>query len=211
MTPQVLVIAKEPIAGRVKTRLSPPCTREEAADLAAAAFADTLNTVRRVEVPRRVLVLEGRPHGDCEGFDVVAQRGDGLAERLANAFGDAGTPAFLIGMDCPQMSADLLAASLNTLALPEYDAVLGPTLDGGYWAVGFKVAGRDNFAGIPMSSPRTFAAQFERLLSLGLRVALLPVLRDVDNYADARAVARQIPTSKFGVAVARLERELIHA
>jgi uncharacterized protein len=211
VTPRVLIIAKEPVPGRVKTRLTPPCTPLQAAELAAAALADTLATVRKVEVPRRVLVLEGHPHGDCRGFHVVAQRGTCLAERLANAFADAGTPALLIGMDCPQMPPGLLGAALKSLSTPAFDAVLGPTVDGGYWAIGLKVADRNVFSDIPMSTPHTFVAQLERMHSLGLRVALLPALRDVDHYADALAVAREIPNSKFGAAVARLEHELMPA
>jgi glycosyltransferase A (GT-A) superfamily protein (DUF2064 family) len=179
--------------------------------LAAAALADTMNTVRMIEASRRVLVFEGCPPEDRLGFDVIAQRGGGLAERLANAFDDAGAPALLIGMDCPQMSPDLLATSIATLCMRAHDAVLGPTIDGGYWAIGLKRADRAVFTDIPMSAPHTCAAQFARLRALGLRTGLLPVLRDVDRYTDARAVASQIPASRFGVAVARLERELVTA
>jgi rSAM/selenodomain-associated transferase 1 len=209
--PQVLVIAKEPVPGRVKTRLSPPCTPVQAAELAAAALADTMNTVRSIEVSRRVLVFDGRPPDDGNGFEVIEQRGDGLAERLANAFDLAGTPALLIGMDCPQMSRSALAAALATLELQRFDAVLGPTVDGGYWAIGLKRADRAVFAGIPMSSPYTFAAQFARMHALGLRVGMLPVLQDVDHFSDATSVASMIPTSNFGRAVARLQSELVTA
>jgi uncharacterized protein len=209
MTPQVLIIAKEPRPGLVKTRLTPPCTPAQAAALAAAALADTMNTVRNVAASRRVLVFEGRPPADRRSFHVIAQRGNDLAERLANAFADAGTPAILIGMDCPQMSRGLLAEALNTLASPTCDAVLGPALDGGYWAIGLKASDRRVFSEIPMSAPQTCAMQLARLRSLGLRVGLLQVLRDVDRYADARSVALQIPTSNFGVAVAGVERELV--
>jgi rSAM/selenodomain-associated transferase 1 len=211
VTIQVLVIAKEPVPGRVKTRLCPPCTPEQAAEVAAAALADTMNTVRSIEVSRRVLVFDGRPPEDVQGFEVIGQRGDGLAERLANAFEDAGAPALLIGMDCPQMSPGTLAAAIAALERPRIDAVLGATADGGYWAIGLKSADRAVFANVPMSTPYTFAAQLERLQALGLRVGLLPVLQDVDSYADARAVASQSPKSKFGEAVARLERESVIA
>ena len=211
MTLQVLVVAKEPVPGRVKTRLSPPCTQAQAAELAAAALTDTMETVRSIEVSRRVLVFDGRPPKGGRGFEVIGQRGDGLAERLANAFDDAGAPALLIGMDCPQMSPGTLRAALGTLEARRFDAVLGATVDGGYWAIGLKRADRAVFAGIPMSTPYTFAAQFARLHALGLRVGLLPVLQDVDHFSDATAVASMIPTSKFGRAVARLQRELVMA
>jgi uncharacterized protein len=211
VTPQVFIIAKEPVPGRVKTRLSPPCTPAQAAELAAAALADTMTTVRSIEVSRRVLVFDGHPPEVRHGFEVIGQRGDGLAERLANAFDDAGAPALLIGMDCPQMLPGTLAGAIATLEMPRFDAVLGATTDGGYWAIGLKCADRGVFAGIPMSTPYTFAAQFARLHALGLRVGLLPVLQDVDHFSDAIAVASMIQTSKFGQAVARLQRELVMA
>jgi glycosyltransferase A (GT-A) superfamily protein (DUF2064 family) len=102
----LLVIAKAPVAGRVRTRLCPPCSPAEAAELAAAARADTLAAVSAAAgAARRVLVLEGTG-GDWvpPGFDIVRQRGDGLAERLAAAFADAGGPSLLVGMDTPQQA-----------------------------------------------------------------------------------------------------------
>ena len=81
---ELLVIAKEPVAGRVKTRLCPPFSPAEAAELAAASLADTLETLLALPARRRVLVLDGRP-GDWvpPGFEVVPQSGGGLDERLA--------------------------------------------------------------------------------------------------------------------------------
>src|SRR5688500_4457952 len=97
----LIVIAKEPVPGRVKTRLCPPCTPEQAARLARAALEDTLAACGdTVGAGRRVLALDGEPGGWLpRGWDVVAQRGAGLAERLAHAFADVGGPAFLLGMD----------------------------------------------------------------------------------------------------------------
>src|ERR687891_440508 len=96
----VIVIAKEPRPGRVKTRLCPPCTPEQAADLARAALADTLSAVGKLEVRRRVLCLDGAPGPWLVSeVEIVAQRGAGLGERLENAFRlvEAG-PALLVGM-----------------------------------------------------------------------------------------------------------------
>ena len=117
MTPALVVIAKAPVAGRSKTRLTPPCTPDEAALLARAALQDTLDAVAATPAARRVCVLEGEP-GDWlpEGFEVIAQRGDGLDERLAHAFADVGEPAVLIGMDTPQVTPELLALACERLA-----------------------------------------------------------------------------------------------
>ena len=110
---QVVVIAKEPVAGRVKTRLTPPFSPLQAARLAAAALADTLAAAALVRAVRHVLALEGTPGGWLPpGFDVVAQRGRGLDERLAAAFGQAyaclPVPVVLIGMDTPQVTPGML-------------------------------------------------------------------------------------------------------
>ena len=115
--PTILVIAKAPVPGRVKTRLCPPCTPEQAAELAQAALRTRWTPPRRAARGRRVLVLDGAPGAWLPGgFEVVAQRGDGLAERLADAFEDAGEPALLVGMDTPQVTPALLDAALEALA-----------------------------------------------------------------------------------------------
>jgi rSAM/selenodomain-associated transferase 1 len=193
----LLVIAKAPEAGRVKTRLSPPCTPHEAAALAAAALADTLAAAVAARRPaRRVLVLDGRPGSWVPaGFEVIAQRGDGLAERLAAAFADVDEPAFLVGMDTPQVTPGLLDRGLA--ALGAHDAAFGAAHDGGYWGIGLARPDARVFDGVPMSEPTTGAAQRYRLTALGLHTASLPPLRDVDTIADARAVAAEAPASRF--------------
>ncbi len=199
----LIVLAKAPRAGRSKTRLCPPCTPREAAALAQAALLDTLDAVLATPAARRVLVLDGRPGAWLPpGFEVLAQRGDGLDERLACAFADVGAPALLVGMDTPQVTPDDLAQGLTRLADPGTDAVLGPAPDGGYWAIGLRTADPRAFVGVPMSTAHTGRAQLARLRGLGLRVALLPALRDVDRIADARAVAALAPSGRFARALA---------
>ena len=192
----LIVLAKAPVAGRAKTRLCPPCTPQRAADLARAALADTLDAVLVTPVARRVIALDGEP-GDWlpAGFDVVAQRGGGLDERLAAAFDDVGGPALLIGMDTPQVSPALLTRALD--ALRGADAVLGLAPDGGYWAIGLRRPAGAVFKGVPMSREDTGARQLARLREHGLRVAALPALRDVDVIADAHAVAALVPEGRF--------------
>ena len=209
MRPALLVIAKAPVPGKVKTRLTPPCTPEQAAGLARAALADTLAAVESAAGGgRRVLVLDGEP-GDWipAGFEVIAQHGDGLAERLANGFADAGAPALLVGMDTPQLTPALLEAGLAALEAGA-DAVLGDAEDGGYWAIGLRASDPRVFAEVPMSVPETGAAQRARLTALGLSVADLPPLLDVDTFADARAVAAAAPASRFAAALAEIEPAL---
>ncbi|HEX3875173.1 MAG TPA: DUF2064 domain-containing protein [Solirubrobacteraceae bacterium] len=201
----LIVIAKAPVAGRVKTRLCPPCTPTQAAGLARAALADTLARVLETPVARRVLVLDGRPGSWLpDGFEVLAQRGDGLDERLAAAFADVGGPALVVGMDTPQLTSDLLLDGLDALEDPGVDAVLGAAFDGGYWCIGLREPRDDALIGVPMSSPSTCKCQRDRLDRLGLRVRELGRLRDVDGIGDARAVAAATPGSRFARAVANI-------
>lgn len=190
------VIAKAPEPGRVKTRLSPPCTFDEAASIAAAALADTFSAVDAAVVAhrasgadglRRVVLLDGRP-GEWipPGYDVVAQRGEGLAERLANGFDDLG-PGAIVGMDTPAAGRWLGAA---LAAVAEEGDALGLATDGGYWVIGLATIDRRVFQGIPMSTSNTGAAQLRRLHALGRPVRVLPMARDLDDEADLRALAR---------------------
>jgi uncharacterized protein len=203
-TAQLFVIAKAPIPGQSKTRLSPPCTPAEAAAIAEAALADTLLAVAATSASRRGVVLDGEPGPWLpDGMTVIPQRGPGLGDRLAAAVEDCGTPSFIIDADTPQVTSDVLDHALVLLGTASVDAVLAPTADGGYWGIGL-TRPAPVFDGVPMSTPRTGAAQLARLTELGLRTALLPILRDVDYWDDAQAVAAEIPDSAFARAVARV-------
>ncbi|WP_031161385.1 TIGR04282 family arsenosugar biosynthesis glycosyltransferase [Streptomyces durhamensis] len=195
----LLVIAKEPLPGRVKTRLTPPFTPREAAQLAEAALADTLHAVVAAPATRRVLVLDGAPGPWLPpGFEVLPQCAGGLDERLADAFASCFGPALLIGMDTPQVTPELL-----TVDFADCDAYLGAAEDGGFWALGLAQPAPALLRGVPMSTPVTGAVQRERLLAAGLRVRELPRLRDVDTAADARAVAALAPHGRFAARLAR--------
>ena len=150
---------------------------------------------------RRVLALEGRPGSWLPpGFVLVSQCEGGLGDRLAAAFACVGGPAVLVGMDTPQLTAGRLTRALEALAAP-VDAVLGPATDGGYWTIGLQSADRRVFEGVPMSSSLTCVAQRARLDSLGMRVAELEELRDVDTIDDAVAVASEAPGTRFAAAL----------
>ncbi|MFJ5774534.1 DUF2064 domain-containing protein [Streptomyces sp. NPDC093094] len=195
----LIVIAKEPLPGRVKTRLTPPFTPQEAAELAEAALADSLRAVAAAPASRRVLVLDGSPGPWLPpGFDVVPQCAGGLDERLAAAFGDCAGPALLIGMDTPQVTPELL-----TVDFSDCDACFGPAEDGGFWALGLVRPDPALLRGVPMSTPVTGAVQRERLVAAGMRVRDLPRLRDVDTAADAHAVAALAPFGRFAACLGR--------
>lgn len=201
----VLVIAKEPVPGRVKTRLTPPFAPDEAALLAAAALGDTLRTVLAVPARRRVVVLEGRPGNWLPpGIEVWPQADGGLDERIAAAFAACTGPALLIGMDTPQITADTLAPALSPDAWNGCDAWFGPAEDGGFWALGLAAPDPALVRGVPMSVPRTGAVQRARLVDAGLLVRDLAPLRDVDTADDAARVAAAAPHSEFAATLTRL-------
>ncbi len=198
------MLAKEPRPGHSKTRLTPPLSPAEAAEVAEAALRTTLAAARACSAQRLVLALDGAV-GEWlgEGFEVIPQRGAGQAERLGAAFADVPGPAVLIGMDSPQVSPELIDLAFARLRRPPLDAVLGPAADGGWWAIGMRRPDPRVFHGVGMSSDDTGERQLARLGELGFRTSLLPELRDVDTYDDALAVAEMIPETPFGRLVNR--------
>ncbi len=193
----VVILAKEPKPGLVKTRLQTRFTADEAAQLAAAAVRDTQRVVRASRVPRRILCWDGDPADFTDGFEVVPQRTGTLNDRLAGAFADIdrhrSARVLLIGMDTPQINSTLLDADWE-----DCDAVLGLSEDGGFWAIGLRTSDAARiFAGIEMSTTRTGSAQLARLLSRGHLVKLLPPLRDIDEPTDAAYVADRFPGLEF--------------
>jgi uncharacterized protein len=212
----LLVVAKAPVAGQAKTRLCPPATPRQAANVAAAALLDTLDAVRATPRVTPALAYTGRlreaeradeVRAALAGWSLIAQRGGGFAERLAHAHADAaarfvGRPVLQIGMDTPQVRPHLLGAAVRRLAVA--DAVLGPAEDGGWWVLGLRephhaAALRD----VPMSTADTYRYTRSALTARGLRVAVLPALADVDTWDDAVAVADAAPGGRFAAAVTR--------
>ncbi|CAN5286054.1 DUF2064 domain-containing protein [soil metagenome] len=198
----LVLIAKEPVPGRVKTRLHPPLSYEQAADLAAAAIHDTLTTLRALPATRRILLFEGSriPVG-AEDYEVVFQGEGGLDERLAAIFDRVSEPMVLIGMDTPQVTvADLAPAFVGW---PDgVDAWFGPANDGGWWALGLRAPDGSLLRGVPTSRDDTGALQLARLAAAGLTVGMLPELTDVDTIDDAFEVASLAPSGRFAATLA---------
>jgi uncharacterized protein len=191
--PTLLVMAKAPVPGRVKTRLTPPFSPAEAAALAEAALLDTLEVVLAAPAGRRVLALDGAV-GDWVplGLEVLPQVEGGLDERIAAALQSVDGPVLLVGMDTPQLTVSHLGVSFA-----EHDAWFGPAQDGGFWALGLARPDPALVRGVPMSREDTGAHQYRRLVDAGLRVGSLPLLRDVDTAACAAAVSALAPHTRF--------------
>lgn len=204
---RALVVAKAPVPGEVKTRLALGVGGQAAADLAAAALLDTVETCASAFGARRcVLAISGdlasAARGDecvaaVAGWTIVAQRGQGLAERLAHAHEDAGAgPVVQVGMDTPQVTADDLRRA--AAALDDHDAVLGPAEDGGWWVLAVRAASSASaLREVEMSTTTTYADTRSALTGRGLRVAVTRVLRDVDTVRDASAIAAASPRTRF--------------
>ena len=201
----VVVIAKEPVPGRVKTRLVPPLTHADAAELAAAAISDTLQAAARVPAANRLLAWDGRPGTWVPaGWGFTPQPTGDLDTRLVAAFAAAGSgPTVLVGMDTPQFEPH----QLMRCDPQRFDACLGFARDGGYWAIGYRdpAWAACTIDGVPMSRSDTGLIQLDRLRAAGLRVQLLDELTDVDTYGDAVTVAAGAPDTNFAHALAGIE------
>lgn len=205
----LLVVAKAPEPGRAKTRLAASVGDRVAAEIAAAALLDTLDAVADAPVTARVVALTGDLDRAASAddirrrlasFTVIAQRGDDFAARLANAHADAssdGLPVLQIGMDTPQVTAELLTGCARRLL--EAPAVLGPAHDGGWWVLGVGApAMAECLRAVPMSAPDTGELTLKALRDTGIDVATVQTLADVDEVGDVAAVRESCaPDSRF--------------
>jgi glycosyltransferase A (GT-A) superfamily protein (DUF2064 family) len=215
---RLLLLAKEPVAGRVKTRLTPPFSPGEAARLALAALEDTMDAITAAATSlateglavETVVVLDGRPWRPLDGFRVQPQVAGPLDVRLAAAFDPRparapyrppAVPTVLVGMDTPQVSPEVLASAVFSVVGPTGpDACIGLATDGGWWLLGLRRPDGDLLRGVPMSVPVTGRETCRRLLQAGLDVEHLPVLTDVDTAEDAAVVVEQTAaSSRFAV------------
>jgi hypothetical protein len=204
----LLVVAKAPEPGLAKTRLAAAVGDRVAAEIAAAALLDTLDAVAAAPVAARVVALTGDLDAAANAaeirqrlasFTVIAQRGADFAARLANAHADAagGFAVLQIGMDTPQVTADLLAGCARRLL--EAQAVLGPARDGGWWVLGVgQPAMAQCLRTVPMSAPDTGDLTLKALRDNGIDVVTVETLADVDFVDDVATVRDACaPTSRF--------------
>ena len=201
----LVIIAKECVPGRVKTRLHPPLSLEQAATLASASLSDTFRAASSLEASRRILLFDGNrfPLGS-EPYEVIHQVSGDLDMRLGAIFDECEGPTVLIGMDTPQLDAAVLAPLFANWPT-DVDAFLGLAGDGGYWTIAMADPDGSLIRGIPMSRDDTGQRQLDRLTEAGLRVGLLPQLTDVDTIADARLVADLAPHTEFSRTLASFE------
>ena len=189
-------MAKAPRPGKVKTRLSPPLTPDQAAQLNICFIRDTTENIHQVtEVSNSAGVVVYTPVGDEAAFDnllprgflLLGQRGDGFGERLIHACEDLFACEFgavcLIDSDSPTMPQASLLQAVEWLSRPGDRMVLGGSDDGGYYLIGVKRMHHQLFEQIDWSTERVLAQTLERAREIGLDAELLPAWYDVDDAA----------------------------
>ena len=193
----LIVVAKEPVPGRTKTRLCPPFTSESAAEFYCCLLLDTLALMARLEVAdRTVAYTPDSARGFFEhlvpnGFRLVPQRGVDLGERLANALAhhfDLGyRRTVIMNSDGPTLPQACLEEAFS--GLDAADVTLGLSHDGGYYLIGMKQLHPDLFQGIDWSTEQVIPQTLAICRRLGLAVHRLPTWFDVDVEADLERLA----------------------
>jgi hypothetical protein len=197
-------MAKTPGAGAVKTRLCPPLTPDEAAQLYRCFLLDKIEQVRRLERAHPAIAYappEGRGTFEAmaPGFVLVDQRDGDLGARLARSFEDlfarGYTSALAIDSDTPSLPTSFLSEAVELVATPGIDVVLGPTDDGGYYLIGMHALHRELFNDVAWSTPEVFPATVRRAEAKGLTVACLPPWYDVDTPDDLERLHQALASS----------------
>lgn len=198
------VMTKVPRAGYVKTRLIPPLTPEEAAELNTCFLRDTAEAIQQACGSSAIGVAVYTPVGLEAAYDnilpaefqLLPQRGDGFGERLACAaedlFGCGFGSVCLIDSDSPTVRSGAYVQAVALLARPNHCVVLGPSDDGGYYLIGVKKFHRSLFERIDWSTDRVFRQTRSRAEELSLEVALLPNGYDVDDRVSLKRLCEEL-------------------
>lgn len=185
---RIVVFAKAPVPGRVKTRLIPALGAQGAAALAREMLERTIEEALATGL---AVELCGEPdaagwHEARPGLVLTAQEGGGLGERLARAaeraLGEG--PVLLVGADCPELDRGRLRAAAETLE--DHDAILHPAQDGGYALLGLRRFERSVFEGIDWSTAAVAEQTIRKIEALGWSLRVGDILRDVDEPEDLR-------------------------
>ncbi len=210
-TKALVVFAKVPVPGHVKTRLTPYLSGREAADLYRAFLLDSLDQYAKLDCDVR-LYLADTVTDSREGqsfqleleteaqasISVHKQRGEGLGERLHSASVETFSAGFekvvLIGTDHPTLPPDYISRAFESLTLPE-SACIGPADDGGYYLIGTRSPERRLFDGLTFSHASVFEQALRRLRSLNRIVSILPTWYDVDSYDELTRLVRDLQTT----------------
>lgn len=193
----VVLFAREPRPGRVKTRLVPPLSPAQASKLAGTFLEDSLARVGCGLEPGGAtlwLAWDGERRPPVDGrWEVISQGPGGLGQRLARCLAQAGSTGdavIALGADSPTMPSSRLGQAVS--ALDEGDVVIGPSLDGGYYLLGLREASPAIFEGIPWSTSKVLSATRGRMAELGLTLLELAPWYDVDRPEDLWLLAAEV-------------------
>ena len=191
-----VVVAKEPIPGKVKTRLSPHLSPEEAASLYRCFLEDKIGEISTLTGIDRAIAFTPENAGDTfaalsiNGFEIFAQRGNNLGERLHNIFLEKLAQGYeavsIIDSDSPDLPKTMVAESFRLLLSNQADVVFGPCYDGGYYLVGMKKPHPELFHDIPWSTEDVLSVSLEKARKIGIKTGLLARWNDVDTFEDLR-------------------------
>lgn len=198
--PIVVLFAKQPVPGQVKTRLTPPLSAEQACLLYQTALQETVTRLLSAGLPL-VLCYAGERdwfRKAFPGLPLLAQTGDGLGVRMTNAvqalFVAGAGPVLLAGSDSPDLPIPLFEEVLEQLQ--DADVATVPCQDGGYAIVGMRQPTTELFAEIPWSTSRVLEATRQRSRLLGLIYSETEGWHDLDELADLRHLVARSPESQ---------------
>lgn len=189
----LIIFAKKPAPGRVKTRLSPPLPPETATELYSCMLRDTISLAGKLPGVTPCIYYQDDPgaadffRGFAPGVDVRPQRGADLGERMANAFRDrfreGDDRVAIIGSDAPDLPGDYVLKGFDLLE-GGTDVVFGPSEDGGYYLLAMGKLREELFTGLPWSRPELLRESLERAAVSGISTLLLPPWYDLDTWDD---------------------------
>jgi rSAM/selenodomain-associated transferase 1 len=203
----VAIMAKAPRAGEVKTRLCPPLSLVDAAELYRRLLLDKIEQVSSLRMASLAIAYtpaEARAFFEevAPGFVLVPQRGADLGDRLANSLGEllgqGHRGALAIDSDTPTLPLAFLQQALDLIVTPEIDVVLGPTEDGGYYLIGLRAVHRELFEAMAWSTQQVLSETIRRADAKGLRVACLPPWYDIDSPDDLARLRMALAASDGG-------------
>ena len=202
-------MAKEPLAGQVKTRLCPPLSPDEASELYRCFLLDKIKQVRAVAGAQPVVAFAPE---DCReifrtlapDFSLLPQQGPDLGSRLAGILerllASSRAGALAIDGDTPTLPTALLQQAVDALTDPGIDVVVGPTEDGGYYLIGLRAPRPELFVEMPWSTSAVLRETTTRAERRGLRLVQLPSWHDVDTPEDLDRLRAELAGTDESVA-----------
>src|SRR5512139_3639185 len=194
MKKALIIFAKQPVAGKVKTRLVPALSAREAAELYTCMLTDTIAKLESLKGVDRFLFSAGGVESytffqeSYPGMQIFQQAGNDLGERMEAAFATVFSMGYeaaaIIGTDSPDLPLKFIEEAYRILEDYRAETVFGPAEDGGYYLLAMRRLYNCFFAGIHWSSGRVLQQSLENAEKTGLRVAQLSVWHDVDTIED---------------------------